>query len=126
MPAIEPMVAPERMLSEGIASPREVFRMPLEFSLPQLEWVPASSGSGSVAPTRFLVWSTRLLFGGVFAALLLGWGQDISKVAAIRAEPGPTRVIVITKEEAWLRTHPRPRPQPKRSTVTRQPSTEAE
>jgi hypothetical protein len=56
-------------------------------------------------------WSTRLLVGGLIVASLIGWAQGVHRVAVIRAELGPDPVVVITKEEAWLRIHPRLRPQ---------------
>jgi hypothetical protein len=83
--------------------------MTIEYTLAELEAV-------SVAvPDRPLIraipswgWFSRILLGGFLVAAVIGWVQDIHRVSALRAELRTAPVIVITKEEAWLRLHPRP------------------
>ena len=81
--------------------------MAIEYTLSQLESVAVSAAGEIGQGARTWRWCTRLLIGGMMVAFLIGWMQDICRVAAIRAEPASARVVVITKEQAWLRIHPR-------------------
>ena len=96
--------------------------MTIEYTLSQMEAVLGNASKHG----QFHVtwgWCTRLVLGGLVAAFLIGAVQDAYRVAGIRAEPESTALIVISRDEAWLRIHRRLRPallrpsaQPARST----------
>jgi len=83
--------------------------MTIEYTLNQMEAVLGNSAKREGLQTS-LGWCTRLVLGGLVAAFLIGLVQDAVRVASIQAEAESARVIVISKEEAWLRIHRRVRP----------------
>ncbi len=96
--------------------------MTIEYTLSQMEAVLGNARKNGHLHVSW-GWCTRLVLGGMVAAFLIGAVQDAYRIAGIRAEPQAAPVIVISKDEAWLRIHRRLRPallrpfaQPARST----------
>jgi hypothetical protein len=83
--------------------------MTIEYTLSQMEAVLGNSAKRPGLQASW-GWCTRLVLGGLVAAFLIGLVQDAVRVASIQAESESARVIVISKEEAWLRIHRRLRP----------------
>ena len=75
-----------------------------EASVVQFPDVPANV---AVRPHNW--WTlTQIVVAGFFATYVIGVVQDFQRVRELRAEPAPlTKIIVITKNEAWQRIHSR-------------------
>jgi hypothetical protein len=85
--------------------------MSIEYTLAEFE---SSLARISVWPATVAVpsrawWSmTQTVLGGLLLLYLAGLFQDFERVRDLRAEPVPTSMVIITKNQAWERVHPRP------------------
>ncbi|MBI4536421.1 MAG: hypothetical protein HY712_00515 [candidate division NC10 bacterium] len=51
---------------------------------------------------------SKLVMAGLLTMYLVGWVQDLQRLSRLEAEPPPlSKIIVITKYEAWHRIHSR-------------------
>ena len=85
--------------------------MSIEYTLAQFESSLAriSVWPATVAAPSRAWWSiTQTVLGGLLLLYLAGVFQDIERVRELRAEPLSTSMVIITKNQAWERVHPRP------------------
>jgi hypothetical protein len=85
--------------------------MSIEYTLAQFESSLAriSVRPATVAAPSRAWWSlTQTVLGGLLLLYLAGLIQDFERVRDLRAEPLPTSMVIITKNQAWERVHPRP------------------
>ncbi len=85
--------------------------MSLEFTLAGLEFSLFQNTHRTVTVTaQSLSWwpITQIILASLLAMYLVGWLEDFRRVRDLKAEPSSTqKVIIITKNEAWERIHPR-------------------